>query len=368
MTLRQDQQQPLTRRQLREMERAAQANTTGEQQVPAVELPFSAAPAEPVAAAPQPVLATEAPAAPPVPVEAPQAAVAPVIPLTRRQLRALQQSEEAQQEPAGEAIPAEPLTHAPVSAAPVSAAPVAAAPAPAVPAVPAVPVQPVAPEPILQAPVSAFSAPQPVIPAPPVISAAPAPAVAAVQPAAPEVISAAPETTDTGQVRAYQPPAGHWSLGTAESFDDVLASGVEDAHLRTIDSTGSATGSMLVVPVVPSAADMTGPLNATGEVLLTGSIDLPAGLGSTGQIQGRFDGSDIDRMLEQHDRDARPDASVEPVAATRAIATQAPSASPNIVPPKKTSHRVGATVGVVGGIAALGIIGVVVAGLIYHVF
>jgi hypothetical protein len=114
---------------------------------------------------------------------------------------------------------------------------------------------------------------------------------------------------------------------------------------------------------------MTGPLNATGEILLTGSIDLPRGLGATGQVQGRFDGSDIDRLFDQHDRDVAPDSSVEPVAATRAIATHTPTVSTNIVPPKKTSHKVGAIVGIsAGAVAALGVVGAIVAGFVFHAF
>jgi hypothetical protein len=345
MTLRQDQQQPLTRRQLREMERAAsEGRTVEEPQVPAVELPFAADPV-PAPADLRPVLADdaalptapepEAPAAPAEPVsEAPAAPApqAPVVPLTRRQLRELQQAQS-----------------------PIAEAPAAAA-------------EP-APQPITEVPVSEAAAPAASAPVSEVISEAPLTTPPATLPAAPEVIDAAPETTNTGQVRAYQPPTGHWSLGANESFDDVITSGVEEAHLRSIDSTGSATGSMLVVPVVPSAADMTGPLNATGEILLTGSIDLPRGLGSTGQIEGRFDGSDIDRMLDQHDSDARSDSGVAPVAATRAISTHAPSAAPNIVPPKKTSHKVGAVVGsVIGGVAALGVAGLLVAGFVFHAF
>jgi len=354
MTLRQDQQQPLTRRQLREMERAAsEGRTVEEPQVPAVELPFAADPV-PAPADLRPVLAEgaalpsaaepDAASAPAEPVaEAPAAPApqAPVVPLTRRQLRELQQAQNPIAEvPAGEAQADRP----------------------------AAPVEP-APEPITEVPVSEETAPAASAPAGEVISSAPLTTPPATLPAAPEVIDAAPETTDTGQVRAYQPPTGHWSLGANESFDDVITSGVEEAHLRSIDSTGSATGSMLVVPVVPSAADMTGPLNATGEILLTGSIDLPRGLGSTGQIEGRFDGSDIDRMLDQHDSDTRSDSGVAPVAATRAISTHAPSAAPNIVPPKKTSHKVGAVVGsVIGGVAALGVAGVLVAGFVFHAF
>jgi hypothetical protein len=251
------------------------------------------------------------------------APAAPVVPLTRRQLRALQHAGES-------------------AAAPIAEAPVTESPAP-----------------------EADKA------APPVISEAPAPEVpAAFTASEPEVIDDAPVGPTTGEVRAYQPPTGHWSLGASEDFDDVIASGVAEAGGRSVDSSGGSSAShALILPIVPSAADMTGPLNATGEILLTGSIDLPHGLGSTGQVHGRFDGSDIDRLLDQHDRDAAPNSGVEPVAATRAIATHVPTTSTNIVPPKQTSHKVGAIVGVsVGAVAALGVIGAVVAGFVFHAF
>lgn len=344
MTLRQDQQQPLTRRQLREMERAAQASG-GEQQVPAVELPFSSAPPP---ADLRPALATDAPLPPPAQESEPAApsapAAAPVVPLTRRQLRALQQAAESQSQPIAEV----PVVEAPAGPQEQPATPV--------------------PAPIAHAPITALPLPQASVPAPPVISEAPATDEAAAQLAEPEVIDSAPLTT--GEVRAYQPPTGHWSLGANESFDDVLSAAVTDAHIRSVESSGgSSTTNALIMPVVPSAVDMTGPLNATGEILLTGSIDLPRGLGATGQVQGRFDGSDIDRLLDQHDRDAQPNSSVEPVAATRAISTHAPSTGPNIVPPKKTSHKVGAIAGsVAGGVALLGVAGVLVAGFIFHAF
>jgi hypothetical protein len=361
MTLRQDQQPPLTRRQLREMERAAQNAASGEQEVPAVELPFSAAPA-PAPADLRPVLTTDAPPPPPAqeqePEEAPSAPVAqaPVVPLTRRQLRALQQAQE------GQSAPAEPEQQESPSA-PIDSAPQLEQTAPAEPERPAA-------APIAEVPIASLPLPQAPAPAPEVISEAPAPAVPAAFAAAPEVIDEAPVGLTTGEVRAYQPPTGHWSLGASESFDEVIASGVTDAHIRSVESSGaSTTSNALIIPVVPSAVDMTGPLNATGEILLTGSIDLPRGLGSTGQVQGHFDGADIDRLLDQHDRDVAPSSSVEPVAATRAIATHAPAASPNIVPPKKTSHKVGAIVGVsAGGVAALGVIGAVIAGFVFHVF
>jgi hypothetical protein len=340
MTLRQDQQPPLTRRQLRELERARLAGND-EQQVPSVELPFAAAPASPPADL-RPVLATEAqlPAAPEK--EEPTAHAAPLVPLTRRQLRALQQAQESQS--------------ASIQAAPVSPASES-------------PEQP-ASRPVADVPIASLPLPQLAPAAPQVIADAPAPEIPAAFTSAPEVIDEVPTGLTTGEVRAYQPPTGHWSLGANENFDDVIASGVADAHSRSVESSGASTSSSaLIIPVVPSAVDMTGPLNATGEILLTGSIDLPRGLGSTGQIQGHFDGSDIDRMLDQHDRDASSNSIVEPVAATRAIATHAPAASTNIVPPKKTSHKVGAIVGsVAGGVAALGVAGVLVAGFVFHAF
>ncbi|GAA4192494.1 hypothetical protein GCM10022288_24830 [Gryllotalpicola kribbensis] len=341
MTLRQDQQQPLTRRQLREMERAAQVeSTTGEQQVPAVALPFSASPA-PEPADLRPVVQTDAPPPPAQEATPESSAAAPVVPLTRRQLRALQQAQEIQSAPVEHGAPAE----------------ASAEPAPAAP--------------IVDVPIAALPLPQAAVAAPEVISEAPEPEVpAAFTAAEPEVIDDAPVGPTTGEVRAYQPPTGHWSLGASESFDDVIAQGAADAHTRSVESSGATTAShALILPVIPSAADMTGPLNATGEILLTGSIDLPRGLGATGQVQGHFDGPDIDHLLDQHDRDVAPNSSVEPVAATRAISTHVPTVSTNIVPPKKTSHKVGAIVGVsVGGVAALGVIGAVVAGFVFHAF
>lgn len=336
MTLRQDQQPPLTRRQLRERERAAQVQASGEQQVPDVALPFSAAPAAEPADL-RPVIQADAPSEPPAPEEAEPAAetpppAAPVVPLTRRQLRALQQAEEIQSAPVAAEQPEQP-------AEPAS-------------------------DPIAEVPIASLPLPQAAVTAPAVIDEAPEPAIpAAFTAAEPEVIDDAPVGPTTGEVRAYQPPTGHWSLGTSETFDDVIASGVSDV------SGGTAASSALIIPVVPSAVDVTGPLNATGEVLLTGSIDLPRGLGATGQVQGHFDGSDIDHLLDQHDRDIAPSSSVEPVAATRAISTHVPTVSTNIVPPKKTSHKVGAIVGVsAGGVAALGVIGAVIAGFVFHAF
>ncbi|GAA4171685.1 hypothetical protein [Gryllotalpicola koreensis] len=345
MTLRQDQQQPLTRRQLRERERAAQEAGTGEQQVPAVELPFSASPPQPAVPAPvpadlRPVISTDAPQAPAPDTVPPATPAAPVVPLTRRQLRALQQAQEIQSAPVEEAA------QAPQPAEQASA-------------------------PIVDVPIGALPLPQPPVLPPVVIQSAPETEIpAAFTAATPEVIDDAPVGPTTGEVRAYQPPTGHWSLSASESFDDVLASGVADAHIRSVESSGATTASnALIIPVVPSAVDMTGPLNATGEILLTGSIDLPRGLGSTGQVQGHFDGSDIDRLLDQHDRDVAPNSSVEPVAATKAVSTHVPTVSTNIVPPKKTSHRVGAIVGIsAGGVAALGVIGAVIAGFVFHAF
>jgi hypothetical protein len=335
MTLRQDQQQPLTRRQLRELEKAKQQNAEGEQQVPAVNLPFSADPA-PEPAELRPTLSSDAPEPPAPQAESP---AAPVVPLTRRQLRALQQAAEAQQAPIAEV----PQTDRPTAS---------AAPAPAA-------------EPIADVPVSALPLPQPAPApaAPAVIDDAPA-AEKPVAPqgsafSAPEVIDDAPQGPITGQVRAFQPPTGHWSLAAAgdDSTDDTSTTG------------SSSTTNAWILPVVPSVADVTGPLNATGEILMTGSIDLPRGLGATGQVHGHFDGNDIDHLLDQHDRDARADSGVEPVAATRAISTHAPSVSPNIVPPKKTSHKVGTIVGSASaGVAALVVAGVLVAGFVFHAF
>jgi hypothetical protein len=96
------------------------------------------------------------------------------------------------------------------------------------------------------------------------------------------------------------------------SFDQLIA--------RNASATGSvATPNALILSQTPAAAPLVAPITATGEVLITGSFELPDGLGSTGHVPGTTDGKDLDVALI--DGELPPASSPTPIAASAAIST-----------------------------------------------
>lgn len=132
-----------------------------------------------------------------------------------------------------------------------------------------------------------------------------------VQPPAPS--TATPEVAGTGGV--WTPPVGHWS--TQADLDDE--SQVYENTLNRTIGTGSVTTSALVLPSVPLGSDIRGALTGTGEIMLTGSIDLPHSLGSSG-TSDRFEHGGIDSLFDMNDADVVSTDSA-PVRAIRAVST-----------------------------------------------
>ncbi|WKK71367.1 hypothetical protein Q0F99_18440 [Rathayibacter oskolensis] len=85
------------------------------------------------------------------------------------------------------------------------------------------------------------------------------------------------------------------------SFDSLIASGVA--------STGAVTTTNALI--LPTSGETK---VDTGEVLVTGSFDLPRSLGSTGQHPNLYDSPDVDRYVDRIDRE-QPAADSEPVRA-----------------------------------------------------
>jgi hypothetical protein len=201
---------------------------------------------------------------------------------------------------------------------------------------------------------------QPVEPGP----HAPSAFVPALAPQAPVPASESPGGVDETSRQPYQPPVGHWSTAgdlddKNQQFDQVLS--------RSVGASGAATTTnALILPVVPSAPDATGPLTSTGEILVTGSIDLPRGLGSTGQHPDRYDTSDMDRMFE-HDGDEFNTSDVAPIRASRAVSTHT-STRGVITPPKKRGGRLPVVLSITAAVLAIGVVGLLVAGYILKVF
>ncbi|MBA8991441.1 hypothetical protein FHW23_002710 [Curtobacterium pusillum] len=150
---------------------------------------------------------------------------------------------------------------------------------------------------------------------------------------------------------AFEPPVGHWSQQAHGSNDAEVHD--EETGTRRV----AVTNTNAIILPNSALADPTGALNATGEVILTGSIDLPASLSSTGSHRP-IDGAEVDRLLEQHDE--QPDTDASPVRASRAVSSHTSTRQVVLAAAKPKESRtpliLGVTVGAVGLAAAAVII------------
>lgn len=150
---------------------------------------------------------------------------------------------------------------------------------------------------------------------------------------------------------AFEPPVGHWSQQAHDSNDAEVHD--EETGTRRV----AVTNTNAIILPNSALADPTGALNATGEVILTGSIDLPASLSSTGSHRP-IDGAEVDRLLEQHDE--QPDTDASPVRASRAVSSHTSTRQVVLAAAKPKESRtpliLGVTVGAVGVAAAAVII------------
>jgi hypothetical protein len=203
-----------------------------------------------------------------------------------------------------ESAPSASPTAAPVAPASVAQDPVAQAPVPQAPFAQAPVAQaPVVPAPLAQAPV----APSPVAPAPVVPAQAAPPLVDSIPVALAPAAPAAPVRTEPAT-----PARGHWA---ADIDDEDL---YESTISRTVGSTPSTTNA-LVLPSAPVGSDIRGALTSTGEIMLTGSIDLPAGLATTG-ASSSLEHHAIDALFDSHDAEVITTDSA-PVRAIKAVST-----------------------------------------------
>jgi hypothetical protein len=156
---------------------------------------------------------------------------------------------------------------------------------------------------------------------------------------------------------------GHWSTAAElddknQPFDQIIS--------RNVGTSGSATTTnALILPSLP-VGDATGPLTSTGEILVTGSIDLPRGLGATGAHPDRIDSSDIDRLLDGEENEFNT-SEVPPVRASRAISTHT-STRGVITPPKKRGTRLPVVLSITAAVLAVGVIALLVAAYVLNVF
>ena len=131
-------------------------------------------------------------------------------------------------------------------------------------------------------------------------------------------------------------------------------------------SSGAITTSALVLPSIPRAGDVTRPISNTGEILITGSVELPASLGSTGSYPTHFDRSDVDAIIAADDREDSAAGSA-PVRAIRAVSTNNDSPA-LLAETRATESRTPFVLAIIAGATLVVAVGLVIAGFIFNVF
>jgi len=130
------------------------------------------------------------------------------------------------------------------------------------------------------------------------------------------------EPVATGENLVVNPTFGNGLLADksevpsfAPSFDELI----------TADSGGSQhlAPNTLIFNPSPGEGSLSGPVASTGEILVTGSYELPRGIGSQGHAHGAADGKESDAVLI--DGELPPASSPTPIAASSAISTIKPA-------------------------------------------
>ena len=151
-----------------------------------------------------------------------------------------------------------------------------------------------------------------------------------------------PERPMVGAAFGIGVKRAHGGHNAPAAFDDLLESGSAGPH---------KTASTLIFTPSPGAGSLSGPVASTGELLITGTYQLPEGVGSQGHALGTTDGKDIDAVLL--DGELAPASSPTPIAASSAISTSKPAGEVIRPPAPDKSNKLTLTLAIVAGGLAL---------------
>lgn len=116
-------------------------------------------------------------------------------------------------------------------------------------------------------------------------------------------------------------------------FDELISRAVAQEG-----AAGTTNASALILPDMGHTGQLGGPIGETGELFITGSIDLPKSLGETGGHAALLDsvqGDPDDLNLGEHP--THEDTSIAPVSAARAVSARAATTSVVAAPEKEKS-------------------------------
>ncbi|GAA2889362.1 hypothetical protein [Microbacterium esteraromaticum] len=167
----------------------------------------------------------------------------------------------------------------------------------------------------------------------------------------PTVGSAAAQVIET-ESEADRPMVGAaFGIGVKRSHGEHAAPAAFDELLESGSAGPHKTASTLIFTPSPGAGSLSGPVASTGELLITGTYQLPEGVGSQGHALGTTDGKDIDAVLL--DGELAPASSPTPIAASSAISTSKPAGEVIRPPAPDKSNKLTLTLAIVAGGLAL---------------
>lgn len=179
-----------------------------------------------------------------------------------------------------------------------------------------------------------------------------------------DAATSAPEGDEETE-RAVVNPAFGAQLLAGEVAQPEVPSSFDQLITRSV--TGAVgTGNALILTETPSASPLVAPVTATGEVLITGSFDLPEGLGSTGHAVGTADGKDVDAVLVDGELPAH--SSPTPIAASAAISTVKNGGDIIKPPAPEKGSRLMLSLAITAGVLALALVGVLILAFVTGVF
>jgi len=163
---------------------------------------------------------------------------------------------------------------------------------------------------------------------------------------------------------SYTPPIGHWSRQAElddenQPFENTLSRDVGGGNVAT-------TTNALVLPMIPQRDDFSSVLNATGEIMVTGTINLPGSVGTTGRDSRHYDDPEVDHLFDSFDNEV-PNTDSAPVRAISAVSSHTATRG-GIEPGRKQNNRVLTVLLVTAGVLAVGVFGLLIAGFVFNIF
>lgn len=163
------------------------------------------------------------------------------------------------------------------------------------------------------------------------------------------------EPVETGENHVVSPTFGNGLLAEEASAEkaDVPSFAPSFDDLITADSGGSQNLAPNTLIFTPSSGggSLSGPVASTGEILITGSYELPRGIGSQGHADGAADGKEADAVLL--DGELHPSSSPTPIAASSAISTIKPAGEVIRPPAPEKGNKLMLTLAITAGGLAL---------------